>query len=320
MNKIIVILGPTATGKTDVALKLARKYNGELVAADSRQVYRGLDIGTGKMPSGSEKWKVRSGKGSWEINRVKVWMYDVVNPDVQYSVADYVKDAEEVIEDIFKRGKVSIIVGGTGFYLKALLEGLSNLSVPVDKELREELEKLSLLELQEKLMSLSPIKWKNLNESDRKNPRRVLRSIELIKMNPYMGRISKYNKKIQRWDVLKIGLTAPREVLYKNVDQRVLSRFDQGMLKEAEDLHKNGLSTVRMKQLGLEYGVLADYLEGEIQSQNLILTMQNKIHGYIKRQLTWFKKEKNVNWFDITDKEFNTKVENLVAKWYDSAV
>ena len=151
MNKLLVILGPTATGKTDLALQLAGKFQGELVACDSRQVYKGLDIGTGKEPR--EKGKVVKGKGFWEIDRAKIRMYDVADPKVQYTVADYVKEAAKAVEDISSRAKLPIIVGGTGFYLKALLLGLSNLSVPVDLKLRKQLEKLSVGELQEKGIS-----------------------------------------------------------------------------------------------------------------------------------------------------------------------
>lgn len=326
MDKMLVILGPTATGKTDLAIKLAKKYNGELVACDSRQVYKGLDIGTGKMP-GSGKWEVRRGIMKWEVGGARIWMYDVVSPKKQYTVADYVKDADKVIRGIGRRDKLPIIVGGTGLYLKALVEGLPNLSIPVDKKLREKLEKLSLAKLQEKLKSLSPTRWKNLNQSDRQNPRRLLRSIEIASMNGYAVNGWGFWGIQGEFNVLKIGLTAPREVLYERVDLRVLSRITQGMVDEAKKLQENGLSPKRMRELGLEYGVLADYLDGKIRKiegdMGLVRIMQNRIHGYVRRQLTWFKEEKDlpagrqdINWVDITDKNYYDKVDNLVAKWY----
>ena len=185
MKKLLVILGPTATGKTDLALYLAKKFNGELVSCDSRQIYGGLDIGTGKMPSNStyEVKRIRPCRsndiGYWEIDGIKIWMYDVVSPKKQYSVADYVKDADRVIGEIRAKGKLPIIVGGTGLYLKAIFEGLPNLAIPVDKKLRNRLAKLSKAELQEKLKKVSPEKWESLNQSDRENSRRLIRAIEL---------------------------------------------------------------------------------------------------------------------------------------------
>lgn len=339
MRKVLVILGPTATGKTDLAIKLAKKFSakggGELVACDSRQVYKGLDIGTGKMPSNAtyevRGTRPRRSESVWIINGVKIWMYDVADPKIQYTVADYVKDATKVIEDITNRGKLPIIVGGTGLYLKGLLEGIPNLAVPVDEKLREKLEKLSLLELQEKLKELSPAKWEKLNESDRQNPRRLVRTIELSMSSLRMQGSNKQSY-VRNWipayagmtdvDVFKTGLTAQREVLYKNADQRVLTRIDQGMIEEAKNLYKGGLSLKRMRELGLEYGVLADYLSGEIRDiegdRGLIKIMQGKIHRFIRRQLTWFKKEKNVHWFDITGRDFPENVEKMVSIWYAS--
>lgn len=331
-KKVLVILGPTATGKTDLALYLATKFNGELVSCDSRQVYQSLDIGTGKL-SGSGKWEVGRGIKKWEVGGVKIWMYDVVSPKKQYTVADYVKDASKVIGEIRQRGELPIVVGGTGLYLKALLSGLSNLAIPVDKKLRRELNKLSVSKLQKKLQEVSCAKWNSMNYSDRQNPRRLVRAIELAMSNhggdpsSPSGALSlpqddKLRLGIIRSlsNVLKIGLTAKRDVLYKRTDLQVVKRISQGMVEEGKKLHKNALTFKRMKQLGLEYGVLADYLSGKIREikgdQGLIKTMQNKIHGYVRRQLTWFKKEKGVVWFDITDKDYPVNVEKMVDRWY----
>lgn len=315
MNKLLVILGSTATGKTDLGLYLAKKFNGELVAADSRQVYVGLDIGTGKIPH--VVGKIKKENGFWEINGVKIWLYDLVNLKKQYTVADYVRDANKVINDIQKRGKLPIIVGGTGLYLRALLDGLNNLAIPVDFSLREELGKLSLEKLQLRIEKISLKRWKNLNQSDRKNPRRLLRSIELASMNPYMQDNKTIGlKKVS--DVLKIGLTAPREVLYKNSDFRVLAWFDEDIIKEVDGLVKNGVLLDRLRQLGLEYGILADYLDGKVDRDKLVEIIQKKLHGYIRRQLTWFKKDSDISWFDITTENFVAQVEKLVSSWYDS--
>ncbi len=337
MKKLLVILGPTATGKTDLALKLAKKFNGELISCDSRQVYKGLDIGTGKMPINVNretisnkleienlKFKIEQGKGYWIINGIRIWMYDVVDPKKQYSVADYIKEAPLAIKQIRAKGKLPIIVGGTGLYLKALLEGLPNLSIPVDQALRKQLQKLSLDKLQEKLQIVSIKGWKKMNQSDRGNTRRLIRAIELSTLSP-IGK-SPRTLSLARDDIMKIGLIAPREILYKKVDHRVIERIDQGMIDEAKSLHKNGLTYKRMKQLGLEYGVLADYLEGHItgndlQNKQSLLArrLASKIHGYVRRQLTWFKKEKNTFWFNIAEKNSSVNVEKMIVKWYHAS-
>ncbi len=316
MNKVLVILGSTATGKTDLALQLAGKFQGELISCDSRQVYKDLDLGTGKLPGG--KVSVQKGIGFWILDGIKIWMYDVINPKRQYTVFNYVKDATLAIEEIQKKGKLPIIVGGTGLYLKGLLYGFSNLEIPLDKKLRSDLSKLSLNELQKKLQNLSIKKWESLNLSDQKNPRRLVRAIEL-EISPRRSPSDHLRGGMATDNILKIGLNAPKEVLYQRIDERVISRIEQGMVNEAGKLYKDGLSLKRMRQLGLEYGVLADYLEKKIDEDDLGQIMQRKIHNYAKRQITWFKKEQDVNWFDITEEKYYNELEKLVAKWYYSS-
>lgn len=327
MNQLLVILGPTSTGKTDLALQLAKKFNGEIVSCDSRQVYTGLDIGTGKFPGQFRSLKTENKR--WLVDNIPIYLYDVVNPKKQYTVYGYMKDAKEVINKIQTKGKLPIVVGGTGLYFRALLDGMSNLGIPINPNLRKELGQLSLQELQKRLQQLSNQKWQEMNNSDRKNPRRLIRAIELavwsLRGVPLKAgrrgnllRISKTASLIARSEVLKVGLTASRDVLYKRIDERVVTRVNKGMINEAESLHKNGLSLKRMRQLGLEYGVLADYLEKKITKDGLIKILQKKIHDYAKRQLTWFKKEQDVFWFDITEKTYLVELEKMAAKWYHS--
>ena len=197
----------------------------------------------------------------------------------------------------------------------------------MDKDLRKELERLSVGELQKRLQKLLPSRWEKLNESDRQNPRRLIRAIELTispRRSSFDFAQDHLRGGIVAGDILKIGLTAPRDILYAKVDERVLIRIKQGMIEEAKYLHVHGVSLKRMRQLGLEYGVLADYLDGKIREiegeQGLIKIMQRKIHGYVRRQLTWFKNPSTssgyINWFDITDKRYINNVEILVSSWY----
>jgi len=250
-------------------------------------------------------------------------MYDVIDPKKQYNVSDYVKDTNNVIKNITIRGKLPIIVGGTGLYLKALLGDLPDINIPVDKSLRQKLENLPKDKLQKKLRQIDINKWESMNESDRQNPRRLIRAIEISisSLRAPKGRGNLKTRLLRRFaprnDVLKIGLTAPREVLYKSVDARVISRMP-GMIAEAESLYEKGLTIKRMTELGLEYSVLADYLAGKITTkENFVKILQYQIHGYVRRQQTWFKKEKDINWFNITDNNLYSRIENLVREWYD---
>lgn len=313
-RKVLIILGPTATGKTDLALRLASKINGELVSADSRQVYKGLDIGTGKLPS--KEVNIRKGKGFWEIDGVKVWMYDVVSLKKQYTVVDYVKDAGRVIGEIRERKKLPIIVGGTGLYLKALFEGLPGLDIPVDKKLRNQLAKFSAKELQVKLRKIDLKKWQTMNYSDQQNPRRLIRSIELTLMEP-QKRIMNNKLRIMDYDILKIGLTAKRNLLYEKINKRVYEWIQEGIVDEVKNLIKSGVSKKRFKEIGLEYSMIVDYIDGQLTFDEMINKIQTKVRQYAKRQQTWFKKEKDVNWFDIIDEQYQKKIEKIVAQWYD---
>lgn len=314
MNKLLVILGPTATGKTDIAIDLSKKLMGEIVAADSRQVYRGLDLGTGKLPG--KEVKFERGDGFWIVDGVKIYMYDVVIPTLRYHVAQYIRDANEVIKKIVKEKKLPIIVGGTGLYIKGLINGFSSLSIPEDSKLRKDLEKLEVEELVEKLIALSPTTYNKLNSSDKKNPRRIIRKIELLSNTKNQKNIID-TPLLEKFNILKIGLTAPREILNKRIDQRVEKRITQGMIVEARNILKTGIEISRMKEFGLEYGMLALYLEGKLSKEEFKEILKIKIHQYAKRQMTYFNTDETISWFDITEKDYQKKVENLVLDWYN---
>ncbi|MBU2577644.1 tRNA (adenosine(37)-N6)-dimethylallyltransferase MiaA, partial [Patescibacteria group bacterium] len=218
MNRLLVICGPTATGKTSLGISLAKKFNGEIISADSRQVYRGMDIITGKdIPEFSNKKGQEV--GYYEINGIKIWLYDVIRPDQRFNVADYYELAWKVIKDIWDRGKLPIIVGGTGFYIKTLLERIGTMGIGPDWELRDQLSHHSIASLLDTLEKLDPERSRRMNESDRSNPRRLVRAIEVAtKLKTKNLKLKTKNLKL---DYLLIGLTAPNEILYKRIDQRV---------------------------------------------------------------------------------------------------
>lgn len=274
--KIIVIVGPTASGKSDLAVKIAKEKNGEVISADSRQVYKGLDIGSGKITKR-------------EMRGVPHFLLDVANPKKVFTVADFKKLGQKAIDDILSRGKTPIIVGGTGFYIDALVYDMDIPEVPPNKILREKLEKKSLEQLFTQLQKLDP---ERADEIDSKNKVRLVRAIEIVKA---LGKVPKTKKKKQ-FDVEWIGIDWPDEILKERIHTRLLKRICGGMIKEAENLHAQGLSYKRMESLGLEYRYMARFLKGEISREEMIAELEIKIRQYAKRQRTWFKRNKDIKW------------------------
>jgi tRNA dimethylallyltransferase len=315
MKKILVICGPTATGKTDCGIKLAKKFDGELISADSRQVYIGMDIGTGKFSFGD---KFKKFKGKWFLNDVWIHGYDLVEPDEQFSVADFVDFFQKTATKIWQKGKLPILVGGTGFYIKAVLDGIGTLGVPQDLRLRKRLENLGLEELQEKLRNFDPKKWKMMNESDRKNPRRLIRAIEiaLSSQQPETRdqRIKTLDAGGGRLDALLIGLSAPRNFLYQRTDHWVEERLKGGLIKETKNLIKKDYKDATCMQ-GIIYGSTIDFLDGKLTKLELDEKLKGEMHDYIRRQLTWFKKDKRIIWFDIRERNWQDRLEKLIQTW-----
>lgn len=289
-KKIIVILGQTATGKSDFAVQIAKKIGGEIISADSRQVYKGMDLGTGKI---TKK----------EMGGIPHHLLDVLSPKKTFSVSDFKKLADKKIGEIIARGNVPIICGGTGFYIDAVTDGVILPEVEPNKKLRSMLEKKSLEQLLVILKKLDPARAKSI---DTKNKVRLIRAIEIAKE---LGKVPKV-KKIEKYEVLKIGLSLPDEILKERIRVRLLSRIKSGMLKEIKNLHENGVSWKRMNNLGLEYRYGALYLQGKLSKQEMIEALNTEIWHYAKRQKTWFKRDKDTVWVDprksnITNKAIN---------------
>jgi tRNA dimethylallyltransferase len=276
--KVLVILGPTATGKSDLAVKIALKHKGEVISADSRQVYKGLDIGTGKITKE-------------EMQGIHHWLLDVVSPQKTFSVADYKKLAEEKIKTILKRSKLPIIVGGTGFYIQSIVDDLILPEVPADDTLRKE---LSIKSPEELLLVLKSLDSERLKTIDTKNKVRLIRAIEIAKT---LGKVPAVKKAEPKYVFLQIGLTLSPEELKAKIKKRLISRVKKGMIEEAEKLHKKGLSFERMRELGLEYRYLADLIEKRISKKEIMEKLETAIYQYSKRQMTWFKRDKRVKWF-----------------------
>lgn len=275
--KLLIICGTTATGKTEFAVAMAKKFNGELISADSRQVYRGMDIGTGK-----DKDKID----------VPVHLIDVVDPDEEFSVSHWLKFAGKAIEDIVRRKKLPIVVGGTGLYIQALIHPPETIDIPPNAVLREQLKHASVNELQQ---MIDPSVLQLMNNSDRQNPRRLIRKVEIAK-----AKKSESVEK-QEFDYLAIGLTAPLPILFERIDARVDARLKQGMKEEVSQLVREyGRNIPSMSALG--YRSLSTWKQDE--------------HSYAKRQLTWFKKQKDIEWFDITDPSMKARMTDRIASWY----
>jgi tRNA dimethylallyltransferase len=275
--KIIAIVGPTASGKSGLAIQMAKHLNGEIISADSRQVYRGMDIGTGKVTKNEQKI-------------VPHHLIDVANPNEQFTVSKFKKLAEKMIIDIVKRGKLPIICGGTGLYIDTLLHDMDFPNVPPNHKLRAKLEKQSAEQLFKKLYKLDPRRASNI---DAKNKRRLIRALEIIKAT---GNIIPQIQTTSKYDVIWYGITWPREVLNKRIRYRLDKRFKKGMINEVKKLHKSGVSWKRLYDFGLEYRWISLYLQNKITLQEMKDNLYHAIVQYSKRQMTWFKRNKNIHW------------------------
>ena len=284
-NLMIVIVGPTASGKSELAVRIAKKVKGEIISADSRQIYKGLDIGSGKVEG---KWK----EGKFIYKGVPHYLIDEASPRVQYSVARFQKKARATLDDIFARGKTPIICGGTGHWIDAVVFSQVLPAVKADSKLRAKLAKLSTAQMFAKLQKLDPARAKTI---DSQNPRRLVRALEIVmttgKPVPKLQATSSYNVK---W----IGLNPEMETLEKKIAKRFKEWMRDGLLKEIKELKKSGLSWKRIESFGLEYKFLAQHLQGKITLEEAEKLSVISIRQYAKRQMTWWKRNKDISWID----------------------
>ncbi len=285
--KIIVLLGPTASGKSDLAVKLAKKFNGEIISADSRQVYKGLDIGTGKI---TKK----------EMNGIPHHLLDESDPKKIFTVHQFKTQAEKAIRKILKNNKLPIICGGTGFYIQSIVDNIKLPEVKPNTKLRNKLKNKTSEELFALLLKLD---HKRAATIDPNNPHRLIRAIEIAKA---LGKVPRVESK-PKYESLQIGVQTDDEVLKEMIHIRLHKRIKAGMIKEAEYLHNpqtgRGLSWKRMEELGLEYRYLAFYLQNKISEEEMAEQLNKEIWQYAKRQKTWFKRDQRIKWFTREQKK-----------------
>lgn len=305
MNKILIICGPTAIGKTDFALKIAKKFDGEIISADSRQVYKEINIISGKdLPTGRQvypqtsniKWRDKF-LTYYLIQGIKVWLYDVVYPNEEFNVSYWHECALKIISDVSSRGKLPIVVGGTGFYIKSLTDNIASINVPVNSLLRKDLASMSVEELFTKLKLLDNARADQMNDSDKNNPRRLIRAIEIA--NNTSQKSITQNPQL---DILSFCLTTEVSQLIANIKKRVAERIVAGALDEYHYLKNKYDSSLPSMQIP----GIADWENWGLREKQ-----------YAKRQLVWFKKQPAINWIDQINPDWRVKVEKLIRNWYN---
>ena len=294
--KIVAIVGPTASGKTSLSIKLAQQYNGEVISADSRQVYEGMDIGTGKVtPS--------------EMKDIPHHLLDIAEPMEIYTGAQFKQDATVAIEQILQRGKLPIVAGGTFFYLELLRGNMQAAPVEPNLPFRKSLEPLSNQELLERLQQTDP---KRAERIDPDNRRRLERALEIIET---LGTVPEPTTVESDYQWLLLGVKLPKEELHHNIKIRLQQRIDEGMIREVEDLLKSGISKKRLDDLGLEYRYIQKYLDQELTLTEIIEQLEAKIRQFAKRQLTWLKRYPEIVWIDPRD---TASIEKQVTAFLNS--
>ncbi len=297
---LIAIVGPTAVGKTALSLELAERFRGEIISADSRIIYKGLDIGTDK-------------PGPEDRARVPHHLVDVTSPDRPLSLAEYMEMAYAAIEDVLRRGRVPFLVGGTGQYVWAVLEGWHVPRVPPDKTLRARLEEEAREKgpeaLYRRLQSLDPEAAARI---DPKNVRRVIRALEVIE---HTGRpFSEQRGKVPPpYDVLIIGLTRPREELYRRIDMRIRRMLERGLVDEVRGLLETGYDPALPALTGIGYRQIVDYLQGRVTLDEAVRAIRKATRRYVRHQYNWFRlDDPRIHWFDLSDPSAKGRIVHLV--------
>ena len=288
--KVIVICGPTASGKTSLSIELAKKINGEIVSSDSMQIYKYMDIGTAK-PTKEE------------MQGIKHYLVDFVEPDQRYSVAEFKKDAETAIEEILKKGKTPIIVGGTGLYVDSLIYGIEYQEIKFDAQYRQELEeraeKEGLEKLYEEATQIDPQAMEKISKNDKKRILRVLEIYKATGKNKTQQEIESRKNEV-KYDYKVFAINLERALLYDRINKRVDIMMENGLVEEVEQLLKKYKEFPTAMQ-GLGYKEVVEYLQGELTKEEMCEKIKMETRRYAKRQITWFKKNKQTIWIEPKD-------------------
>jgi len=291
---LIVILGPTASGKSELALNLAKKYNGEIINADSRQIYKEMAIGTGSPILESDNQILRSNKiKCFTVEKIPYYLFHFVNPKKQYSVAEYKRSAIKIIRDIHKRRKLPILVGGTGLYIRSIVDNLNIPKAPPDNKIRIALERKSPERLFAILNKVDPNSALIIGPC---NKRKLIRALEVYKITgkPFS---SQQIKGKPLFDVLQIGIKTDREELCRKIDRRIDKMIKSGLIKETQDLIRK-YSCKLPAMTGIGYKEIGQYLSGELPLLEAVQRIKFRTHQYARRQMTWFKRDERINWID----------------------
>ncbi len=275
--KVLAILGTTSAGKTGLAVKLAAKFDGEIVSADSRQVYKGMDVGTGK------------DLVEYKVGRKKIpyHLIDIASPKTQFDLAKFQKLAFKAIDDILRRGRLPLVVGGSGLYLQALIDNYDLSNIQAKSEKREKWEKMSAAKLFMLVAKKKPDFAARLNNSDKNNPRRLARYLEIIEAEG----TEKIGKRERRYDFLILGLNYQDKILRERIVQRLLDRLEkEGLVAEVKRLNREGVSWERLQSFGLEYRFVSRHLLGELSYPEMVEKLSTALYRFAKRQKTWFRR------------------------------
>lgn len=300
MEKVIIIVGPTAVGKTNLSIKLAKKLKTEVISGDSMQVYKGMNIGTGKV---TEK----------EMEHVPHHMLDILNPDEPFSVADYQKQVQKKISDLNKQNITPLLVGGSGLYIQAVLYDYvfsdQKRDETLTKQLEARLETEGNLALYEELQQVDPVQAKHIHPN---NKRRLIRALEVYQATgKTLSERQAEQNKTSTYDYYIIGLKMDREALYDQINQRVDTMVQNGLVEEVKHLYERGYEhTQAMKAIG--YKELIPYIKGETDLNTAVELLKRNSRRYAKRQYTWFKNQMNIHWYDVTNAKYDKIVDSIL--------
>lgn len=306
-DKLIILAGPTASGKTSVSIDLAKRIGGEIISADSMQVYRGMDVGTAKIKAD-------------EMQGVKHYLINVLDPTEDFNIVKFQNMVKYSIEEIKRNGHIPILVGGTGFYIQSVIYDIDfdtqDDNGDIRKALEEEYDKMGADFMYEKLKKIDSVSAENIHKNNKK---RIIRAIEYFLINNAL--ISKHNesqrKKDSPYDFRFFVLNPPRDILYDRINQRVDKMVDEGLVEEVKDLKNAGLSSANISMQGIGYKEILEYLDGEITLDEAIDNIKQNTRHMAKRQVTWFKRAKDVIYINPFEFENNEKIVDYMVEKID---